>query len=66
MIKRVTPKGKEIISYYEDRNLRLKFTSGGELPEILSGCFTDERNAQIAIDKYLATKETKEKEEKVA
>lgn len=63
MLKYSTPKGKEIVSYYEDRNLQLKFTSGGELPEVLSGSFTDERQARIAIEKYLATKE---KEVKIA
>lgn len=52
----ITPKGKEITTYPIDRNIGIMFKSGGELPEELSGIFTDKRNAEIAIQKYLGKK----------
>lgn len=49
-----TPNGKEIATYYDGRNLRVKFTTGGELPESLSGIFTNTIHANNAILKYIA------------
>lgn len=49
-----TPNGKEIATYYDGRNLRVKFTTGGELPESLSGIFTNSVHANNAILKYIA------------
>lgn len=49
-----TPNGKEIATYYDGRNLRIKFTTGGELPESLSGIFTNPIHAKNAILKYVA------------
>lgn len=56
MKKFVTEKGKEITTYPEGRNYRIKFTSGGELPEQLSGIFTDQRKVEEAINIYLGKK----------
>lgn len=51
-----TPNGKEISCYYDGRNLRLKFTQGGELPLELSGIFTNETAVEKAVNIYLAGK----------
>ncbi len=48
-----THKGKTIEMFYFGRNLALKFKEGGELPEVLQGMYTNEREAEIAITKYL-------------
>lgn len=54
-----TSNGKEITTYYDGRNLRIKFTSGGELPESLSGYFTNSIHAKHAILKYLDQQDKK-------
>lgn len=56
MKKYTTPKGKEIELVYAGRNIACRFVGGGELPEELAGLFTDERQADQAITKYLARK----------
>ena len=48
-----THKGKTIEMFYFGRNIALKFKEGGELPEVLKGMYTNEREAEIAIRKYL-------------
>lgn len=52
-----TPNGKEITTFYSGRNLAVRFTSGGELPEELSGVWTNEVELDKTIQKYLAHKE---------
>lgn len=52
--KYVTPNGKEISPYYDGRNIRIKFTTGGELPECLSGVYTNPTQVNKAIIKYLS------------
>lgn len=52
-----TEKGKEIEVYYSGRNLAVRFKGGGELPEELSGIWTDERALEHSVLKYLAKKE---------
>lgn len=54
-----TPAGKEISTFVAPNTAfyRVKFNSGGELPESLSGMFTSEKLADFAITCYLAEKE---------
>lgn len=61
MPKYLTPNGKEIESYRcsQSAQWKIKFTSGGELPEELTGIFTTDKFAEIAINKYLEKQETK-------
>lgn len=49
-----TPNGKEISTFYDGRNLRIKFATGGELPECLSGLYTNPIVAKNAILKYIS------------
>ncbi|MFA5142503.1 MAG: hypothetical protein WC471_06060 [Candidatus Woesearchaeota archaeon] len=42
-------------------HIKAEFASGGELPECLTGLFTTEREAEIAILKYIDIKDTQEK-----
>jgi hypothetical protein len=56
-----TPNGKEI-QIFRDRvsaQYKIQFSSGGELPEELTGIFTNELFAETAINKYLEKQETK-------
>ena len=56
-----TPNGKEI-QIFRDKvsaQYKLQFSSGGELPEELTGIFTNELFAETAINKYLEKQETK-------
>jgi hypothetical protein len=52
-----TPNGKVIEAYMqEERALyRIRFTSGGELPVLLSGEYTQVGAAQKDVDFYLST-----------
>ena len=61
MPKYTTPNGKEIESYRcpQSAQWKIKFTSGGELPEELTGIYTTDKFAEIAINKYLEKQETK-------
>jgi hypothetical protein len=61
MSKYNTPNGKEIEVYRcpQSAQWKIKFTSGGELPEELSGIFTNGTFAETAINKYLEKQETK-------
>jgi hypothetical protein len=54
----VTPQGKEIQIYIDPKTAfrKLSFTSGGELPEQLSGIFTSEREAMRAVNDYVASR----------
>lgn len=51
-----THKGKTIEMYYKGRNIALKFKEGGELPEQLSGLYTNpimaEKDILIYLDKH--------------
>jgi hypothetical protein len=50
-----TEGGKEMTIYRQDNGrFKIKFLSGGELPGWLDGQYTDERNAYLDINKYLA------------
>ena len=53
--KFVTPAGKEIVAYHDPMgsHVKIKFTSGGELPEELAGLFTSKTFAEKAIIAYL-------------
>jgi len=61
MLKYTTPNGKEIEIFRcpQSAQWKIKFTSGGELPEELGGIFTNEKFAETAINKYLEKQETK-------
>lgn len=61
MTKFVTPAGKEIVAYHDPMgsHVKVKFTSGGELPAELAGLFTSKTFAEKAIISYL-DKVTKE------
>lgn len=50
-----TPNGKSISTFIEPNTslIRIKFDTGGELPEELSGYFTSERSAHQAITNYI-------------
>lgn len=56
-----TPNGKEIQIYRDKVSAQymIQFGSGGELPEELTGIFTNELFAETAINKYLEKQETK-------
>lgn len=55
MSKFTTANGKPIDTFIIPNTalIGIKFTQGGELPSCLSGMFTSERNADMAIVKYL-------------
>ena len=57
----VTPAGKELeIVNLSGYNLfKIQFTSGGQLPDYMSGTYTKKEYAQKDIDTYLASKEKK-------
>lgn len=61
-----TPNGKELKIYHVKNTALYKvaFTSGGELPEELSGMYTSPKFAQDAIEAYLAVKNTKAEQKK--
>lgn len=48
-----THKGKTIEMFYKGRNVALKFKEGGELPEDLTGLFTNPNEAEYAVIRYL-------------
>lgn len=56
-----TPNGKEIQIFRDSvsAQYKIQFGSGGELPEELTGIFTNELFAETAINKYLEKQETK-------
>lgn len=51
-----TKKGKEIKVVFSDNGVlyKVQFASGGELPKELQGEFTSSREAEKAIQRYLA------------
>ena len=54
MIEAITPNGKKIEAVRNKTGVyKFQFTSGGELPEELSGIFVDERNVKIALARYI-------------
>lgn len=66
MNKYVTPNGKEISTTICPRtaHVKIQFTSGGELPEELSGLFTSVRMANVAIEAYIKRQEQKRSKDK--
>lgn len=58
-VKYVTPGGKEIMFVNKPNAVIIKFASGGELPEELSGEFTSVTFAEKAVQIYLARQEIK-------
>ena len=65
MSKFETAKGKEVVTFICPKTTyhRIKFVSGGELPEQLSGLFTSEALADQAIVQYLEESKPKSKGE---
>lgn len=61
-----THKGKTIEMFYFGRNIALRFKEGGELPEELKGMYTNDRQAEIAINKYLDRHTPKHKKSTVS
>jgi len=61
-VKNSTPNGKELAIVRDPltAHLKIQFTSGGEIPELLSGFYTSYVMAQKQIDRYLATKVKKD------
>lgn len=59
----VTPNGKELVVVNQKGtgHYKIQFTSGGELPEYLSGLYTSVATAQIAANQYIKTLEAKVK-----
>lgn len=57
-----TPAGKEIqIPRTPQGSYKIQFATGGELPENLTGLFTSEKAAEVAVRVYLDTWEPKRK-----
>ena len=56
-----TPNGKEIqvVRDKQTAQYKIQFGSGGELPEELTGIFTNELFAETAINQYLEKQQTK-------
>lgn len=48
-----THNDKTIEMYYRGQNIGLKFKEGGELPIELSGIYTNEHQAEVAVLIYL-------------
>lgn len=57
-----THNGKEIQLVRNGNHIKMQFGSGGELPQDLSGLFTNETAAEIAIIKYLDNTKSRKKE----
>ena len=59
-----TPGGKIIELFYEGFLLKVKFTTGGQLPPALAGSYTSFAQAKTSIEMYLDSlkKTPKEKE----
>lgn len=55
MIEAITPGGKTVKAVRDLKTAAYKFqfVPGGELPEELTGIFTDERSAKVALARYL-------------
>jgi hypothetical protein len=51
-----TAKGKGVATFFDPKvaAYRIKFTEGGELPEVFTGIFTSEKMADMKIVGYLA------------
>lgn len=66
MGKFVTPNGKEleVVNKPGTGHYKIQFTSGGELPEYLTGLYTTVSLADIAIIQYIKNLETKVKKTK--
>lgn len=58
-----TPNGKEIqiLNKEGTGHFKVQFTSGGELPESLSGLYTSVANAKKEVIHYIKTLEAKQK-----
>jgi len=62
----VTPNGKEVVVVNKPGtgHYKVQFTSGGELPEELSGLYTTTHAANIAIVSYIERQKQKPKKSK--
>lgn len=62
----VTPNGKEIVVVNQPGtgHYKIQFTSGGELPESLSGLYTTVSTANLDIIKYIEIQKSKAKKTK--
>jgi hypothetical protein len=52
-------KGVDTFVCPKTAHIRIKFTSGGELPEVLSGLFTSHQVACTTIKNYIETNKAK-------
>jgi hypothetical protein len=57
-----TPGGKIIELFHEGYLLKIRFTSGGQLPDVLKGSYTSFVQAKTSIEMYLDTLKNKSKE----
>ena len=48
---------KTLVVYTKGNLYKVKWTGGGEVPKVLGGAYTSTRDAQTAIDLYVAAKE---------
>lgn len=64
MKKYKTKAGKEITLFIcpKTNHIKVQFSSGGELPEELTGLFTSEREAEKVITPYLERKASQVRE----
>lgn len=56
MITITNPDGKDIECYPKGNSIKLRFVGGGELPPALSGSYTNQNFAKIAVLKYFDSK----------
>ena len=62
----VTPNGKEVQVVRDPKTamFKVQFATGGELPQALSGIFTTERFANVAVTDYINSLPKKKEEDK--
>ena len=58
----LTPNGKKIEAFHEGHSLKVKFTTGGLLPECLRGTWTSFIQLKTSVEMYLDTLKKKTKE----
>lgn len=66
MTQFITPNGKEIqvVNKPGTGHYKIQFTTGGEVPEYLSGLYTKVSTAEIAIIQYIELLKAKSKKTK--
>jgi len=47
---------KTLITYTQGNLYKVKWTGGGDTPQVLRGAYTSEQDASFAIDKYMSTR----------